>query len=196
MTRLAALALLALAAGCAASRSGGGERVATGPAREQARRGGAVAPLAVSPAAAPADSLTLREQRWLSKLDSLSRLPDFVRVLGADTLFAPSPDSLTLRWTLPTRGAIGCWADPASRVYDRQRWSVLRLKWQPPWYAPGMMDRPAGMDSIRAWTRPDTVASGCGWPGDSCAARVARGPEYTVVTRNGVRWSCWSALRR
>lgn len=117
---------------------------------------------------------------------------------GSDLRLAPAApaDSLTLRWTLPTRGAIGCWADPASRVYDRQRWSVLRLKGQPPWYAPGMMDRPAGMDSIRAWTRPDTVASGWGWPGEQCAARVVRGPEYAVVARNSRGWNCWGRIVR
>lgn len=122
-------------------------------------------------------------------------LADSRNAASVVTPAAPA-DSLTLRWTLPTRGAIGCWADPASRVYDRQRWSVLRLKGQAAAWRPGCEAVVACWDSVRAQTVPDTVMSQYGWPGDTIRVRVARGYEYTVVARNSRGWNCWGRIVR
>lgn len=153
MTRALALLCLLCAAGCAASRSGGGG----------------------NPTGAPPDA---------------SR----DRATGGPSIAAPA-DSMTLCWHAPRYGTRGCGPDTRDTLRDPVRCDVLRLKGQIPGYAPGMMDRPAGMDSVRAWSRADTVARLWAMPGQPCEVRVAGG-EYVVVARNGAGVGCWSRVVR
>lgn len=170
MTHAVLLALGAmLCCGCAAT-NGGGERAAPGPAREQARLGGAVAPLAVSQAAAPASTsaVTLTwtmptrkingDTLWTAPLDWQVAYSTQSRTYVAHEFWIRNyPDTMTAYWptvvdeAAPLVVASGT-ASPGAHV----AWPVLPVQsadWPFSWWI-RTRQRPAGAWSV--WSNPVT----------------------------------------
>ena len=95
----------------------------------------------------------------------------------------------TLSFTLPTRGALGCWTSERDTLRERLRWQVRRLNTvTPPGYFHGCEALPECWRGVRAFNVPVAVDSGWAMPGDSVSVRVGAG-QYYATSANSKGWT-------
>ena len=92
-------------------------------------------------------------------------------------------DSVTLTYTAPTYGSLGCEPDTTKPLHDWLRVAVMRLRGQAPSWYPGAERDSAAWRRVVAECQPDTIAWRWVLPGWRDSVRVGSG-QYIAVPFN------------